>query len=193
MWSCLLVIFGAASLTERWDKCAFYGEEKKANDIFKEIEKKYLSLKTKAAFLSFMPTVLIGSEQNGVWHMPGSESLIATFIKDAGGHYLFSDFKGKSNQQVDMEILLKRAEGVDFWGKITNVDVSLNKLGEASEKLKSLKAIEDGNVFYCNTTTSDYFGAAIMQPEVILADMIAIFHPKIFPEHNPLYFRKANP
>ncbi|MFT5025193.1 MAG: iron complex transport system substrate-binding protein, partial [Candidatus Azotimanducaceae bacterium] len=69
---------------------AFYGEDEKANEIFSEIEKKYLSLKTKGAFLSSMPMVLIGSEENGVWHMPGGESLIATFIRDAGGHYLFS-------------------------------------------------------------------------------------------------------
>jgi len=171
---------------------ALYGKSKKANEIFDQIEKEYIELKTKANLASFRPTVVIGSEQNGIWHMPGADSFISQMINDAGGEYLFQDFPGKNNQQVDMEILIERAANVNFWGKISNEEITKQKLQDETKKLQSIEAIDEGNVFFCNTSTTDYFGMAVMEPQLILKDLIHVFHPEILDDPVRTYFKLIN-
>ena len=45
----------------------------------------------------------------------------------------------------------------------------------------------------CNATFSDYFGDAVMEPHIILADLISIFHPDYVPNHTPKYFHDLVP
>jgi len=165
-----------------------YGKSREANEIFNALEKEYLALKEKVASKNIRPTVVIGSEQNGVWHMPGADSFISQMISDAGGAYLFSDIKGKNNQQVDLEILIQRASEVNFWGKITNKALTRENLQKENKKLQSISAVKEGQVFFCNTTKSDYFGMAIMEPHLILKDMVRIFHPDVLEVHEQKYF-----
>ena len=168
---------------------ALYDKTDEANFIFSEIEKEYSDIKREVMISSHRPTVLIGSEQNGVWHMPGADSFISQMISDAGGSYLFKDFPGKNNQQVDLEILVQRSHEVNLWGKISNEEITKKKLETEIKAIQSIDAVSKGNVFYCNAMTSDYFGDAVMEPHIILKDLVNIFHPNFHKGYNPKYFQ----
>ncbi|MDH7483966.1 MAG: ABC transporter substrate-binding protein, partial [Spirochaetales bacterium] len=37
---------------------------------------------------------------------------------------------------------------------------------------------------------NDYFESAVLQPQLVLADLIAILHPELMPGHRFVYYRK---
>ena len=36
----------------------------------------------------------------------------------------------------------------------------------------------------------DYFESGAANPDVVLADLLAIFHPELLPDHVPVYYRR---
>lgn len=166
------------------------GAESAADSAFLEIEKAYNDLKLKAHLSSSIPSVFTGSNDNGVWYAPPGNSFISQFIRDASGSYIFSDHHAKENISMDFEILLERAMDVDYWGKVVYEEgaLTLEKLAADDERYAALKAFKNHHVFYCNSAEKDYFGDGLIEPHVILADLIAILHPNILPDHKPVYF-----
>ncbi|MCB0089942.1 MAG: iron ABC transporter substrate-binding protein, partial [Caldilineaceae bacterium] len=37
---------------------------------------------------------------------------------------------------------------------------------------------------------NDYYESAVAQPEVVLADLISIFHPELLPDHETVYYHQ---
>ncbi len=167
------------------------GFEAKASDVFAAIENAYREASTQAALTSRRPTVFTGSHDNGMWYAPPGNSFIAQFIRDAGGNYLFDEVKQRGNLEMDFEVLLTRAQSADYWGKVVFNEgkLALDDLRADDERYAALPAFENGNVFYCNAAETDYFGDAIVEPEAILRDLIAILHPETLPEHRYRYFQ----
>ena len=54
----------------------------------------------------------------------------------------------------------------------------------------NLMLLKNDKVLLCNLQQVDYFGDAVLQPHIILSDLIKAFHPGILPEHTPVYFKK---
>jgi iron complex transport system substrate-binding protein len=171
------------------------GFEAKASDAFAAIEQGYREANLQAAYRSNRPTVFTGSHDNGMWYAPPGNSFIAQFIRDAGGNYLFDEVKQRGNLEMDFEVLLTRAQQADYWGKVVFEEgqLTLDDLRADDERYAALPAFENGNVFYCNAAETDYFGDAIVEPEAILRDLIAILHPEILPEHRYRYFQPIAP
>lgn len=170
------------------------GEQAESDAIFEQIRTEYLQLKTEAMYYSFIPSVLTGSFYQGKWFAPGGESMVAQFIKDAAGQYVFYDTKGVENITLEMETLLEKAHNADYWGKVVYADSlpPASDFVEDDERLKALKAFREGKLFICNAQTTDYFGAGVVEPQVILKDMINILHPGAHPGYEPKYFKAYN-
>lgn len=170
------------------------GEEEKADSIFKQVEKSYNGLVEQVRNnQSTKPTVFAGSYDSGNWFAPPGNSFAARLINDAGGDYIFSDSLSTGNLVIPFESMVKTAFETDFWGKIVHEPgvFTKEKMTDGDERLKNLKAWKEGNLFYCNTAECDYHGDAIMQPEIMLADLISIFSPQSPDTHQPVYFRKV--
>lgn len=167
----------------------FYGKYDHATEDFAHIEEEYLSLKSKVA-LEDKPTVFTGSNYKGTWYAPGSDSYIAAFINDAGGEYVFKEYSGRENISLNFETAFEQIHEADYWGNVffEKGRFTTQTLLDIDERYAELKAIQEKHVFYCNTNESDYFGDAIMEPEIILADLISIFHPGILEGHKNKYF-----
>jgi iron complex transport system substrate-binding protein len=166
------------------------GAESAADSAFSEIDRAYNALKLQAHLSSSIPSVFTGSNDNGVWYAPPGNSFISQFIRDASGSYIFSGHHTKGNISMDFEILLEKAMEVDYWGKVVYDEgaLTLEKLATDDERYVALKAFKNHHVFYCNSAEKDYFGDGLIEPHVILADLIAILHPNILPDHKPVYF-----
>lgn len=162
----------------------------KANAIFDGITKRYLIAKGKAEKIVHKPTVFAGSYFKGMWNAPNANSLVAKLLSDAGAEYVFKDTSHNGNIIMDKETFLAKAVDVDFWGRVVNnsqvVDWPLEY-----EVLKEFKSIKKQQAFYCDVTKTDYFGAGTIQPDVILNDLISVFHPGLT-NHTPVYFMAFN-
>jgi len=166
-------------------------EEEKADSIFNQVEHEYLALKKKVDdSVTQRPTAFTGFYDSGSWFAPPGNSFAAQFINDAGAHYIFSDSLRTGNIVLPFETLFEKAYNADYWGKIMFEPgvLTAEKIIEDDPRLAQLKSFRERNIFYCNVAETDYHGDAVVQPQVMLADMIHIFHPEILPDHAPKYF-----
>lgn len=178
-----------------WIKLAgiLTGNETLADSIYQDVENQYLALKEKVSHASVLPSVFTGSRWNEIWYAPGRDSYIANYITDAGGDYVFGNLKGAGSHEIDYEVALKAISDADYWGMVTShrEPFTMQSVLEMDEFYGNFKAFHDKNIFVCNAAKTDYFGDAVMEPEIILADMIAIIHPEILPQHESKYFHRV--
>jgi len=170
------------------------GNLQESIQAFNEIDSAYSTLKTKAAMVSSIPTIFTGSRYRDHWYAPGNKSYIASYIRDAGGQYSFREIEGFSSAELDMEAALKQMSQADYWGMVVSQDsaFTINQLVAKDERYRDFPSITSGNVFVCNSKKSDYFGDGVVEPHLILADLIAIFHPNVLPGHKYIYFRPVS-
>ena len=176
---------------------ALLGEEKRATQGFNTLANDYRDIYNKVkdkVYPNEYPTVFTGSLASGKWSAPSGKSLIAKFIKDAGGKYIFEDNKQDGNIELEYEEFYAKALTTDYWGKVVYASDKITKesLLGGDHRLDELKAVKNNAIFYCNATKTDYFGDAIMQPQVILQDLVNIFHPQIKSDTS-VYFKRFIP
>lgn len=178
-----------------WIKLAgiLTGKLPQADSIFTSIEDRYHDLTTQVDGQASEPSVFTGSRYNDIWYAPGSESYIANYIRDAGGSYVFDNLKGAASHEIDYESALKAISGADFWGMVAarRDSFTMQSVLEMDPYYSTFKSYRDNNIFVCNTAKSDYFGDAVMEPDIILADMVAILHPDVLQNHRAKYFRRV--
>ena len=162
-----LLVFGA--LTDRLAE---------AQAAFREIEGAYHAAAAQVDTTAGTPRVFAGSRYGDFWYAPGGNSYLAAFFRDAGADYVFSDRRWEGNAQLDFEAALAAVSHADYWGLIlaSEEDFTLDQLKAMDERYASLRAFSEGKVFVCNSMKVDYFGRAVVEPHLILTDLIRIFH-----------------
>jgi iron complex transport system substrate-binding protein len=150
------------------------GEEHKADSLFEGIVQRYDRVRSQVRRDS-MPTVLFGSYWNGQWFVPPGNSYMAKLIDDAGGGYVFADRKGEGNITVDMETMITVGGNADVWGMIAAMGptVTDQDFTQGDERLAGFKAVQEHRLFIGNTATSDLFGRALVEPDLVLAELMA--------------------
>ncbi len=170
------------------------GEEQKADSVFNYIKNEYNSLKLQIEkTVMEKPTVFSASYSNGNWFAPPGNSFAAQFIVDAGGNYIFSDSLKAGNIVLPFEAMYERVYDVDYWGKIIFEpgSLTLDKIKNEDSRLTQIKSFKNKNIFYCNAAETDYHGDAVLEPEIILSDLTAIFHPSLLSGHKAVYFKRV--
>ena len=158
--------------------------------IFEAIESRYLRLKNLAALSSGIPSVVIGNRYADKWYAPSGKSYLATLLRDASANYQFQNLEGAGSKELDYEVVFSALNETDFWGMVISQDTPFTRedLMEINPYLAGVEALKGGRVFACNSQETDYFGAAVLEPEIVLADLIQIFRPSSLPDHRPKYF-----
>ena len=92
-----------------------------------------------------------------------------------------------------MENALVNFSNADIWvGVQAN---TLEELGKSDDKYRLFKAFKNGNVYNYNkrmnaTGGSDYWESAVARPDLLLSDMIKVFHPELLPDYELFYMQK---
>ena len=172
---------------------AFFNKDEKADSIFRSIEKEYLKAREITADIDFRPTIMTGNNFKGTWYMPGSDSYLTKLIQDAGGDYYYKNEKSTGSLPLSFEVVLDNLIESDFW--IGPRVESLKELEMMDERYTLFKAFRDGNVYTFNKRMSenggnDYWESGMTRPDLILKDVIKIFHPKLIPNHQLYYYKK---
>ena len=152
-----------------------FGEERLADSLFAGIRERYEAIRVDSA-IAERPTVLFGSVWNGQWWVPPGNSYMARLIEDAGGRYVFADQKGDGNVAVDMETMITVGKEADVWGMVAQLDPFVTDLDftHGDPRLAGFKCMKDQRLFVGNTTVSDIFGTALIDPDGMLRDMKAV-------------------
>ncbi len=170
---------------------AFFGKGEQADTLFGEIAREYNRLKKMTDTVRETPSVFSGKYFNGQWYVPGGKSYVATIFQDAGADYVFKTDSSVNSVALDFEVVYHRAKDADFW-RITGGIDTLNfygNLASANDLYTRFKAFKKHQVIYCDPQATGYFEKGTLEPQVVLADFIHVFHPEILPDHHPVYYR----
>lgn len=167
------------------------GKEALADSLFADIVERYEMAAASIPVKGEKPSVFFGSSWKGTWSVPAGNSYMARLIGDAGGRYLFADRNSTGNIDIDLETVLHTGAKADRWGRIMyrKGPVSSADVAAGDTRILQLGAFQEHGCFYANSASSDLFGQAVLEPDVVLKDLIGIFHPGFSGGRKPVYFK----
>lgn len=168
-----------------------FGLEGRADSLFGAITARYRLAVAGVPDALPRPEVFFGSSWKGSWSVPAGNSYMATLIQDAKGNYLFAGRHAGGNIDLDLEAVLQQGGRAQRWGRILDQHAPVTKRDVAGEdgRVLGLPVFQGGGCFYANSAESDLFGQASLEPEVVLLDLIGIFHPELRGGRQPVYFK----
>ena len=171
----------------------FLGKEAEADSIFRGIEDRYESLKLKvnSENIKTLPTVFSGEMHGGNWYAVGGRNSLAQLFRDAGAEYIIND-DNTGGVNIEFEQLYAMAADANYWRILNSFpsDFSYEALKASEPRNELFRAFREKKVIYCNMKQTPYYELSPMQPDVLLADLIAIFHPELMSEdYEPTFYR----
>lgn len=172
---------------------ALLNKEDQAHKIFRGIKSSYETVVALAQQATTKPTVLSGSLFKDVWYLPAGESWAAQFLSEANTQYLWAQTTGIGSLSLSLESVLDQGQTADFWispGSFTSYDA----LAHANSHYAQFQAFQKQQVYSFAATTGPtggllYYELAPHRPDLVLKDLVHIFHPELLPDHQPFFFK----
>lgn len=170
----------------------FFEKRALADSLFYVTVNNYKALQEQTSRLEVQPTVFTETIYSGVWWMPGGNSYMAHFFRDAGADYLWKDDPNTGSIGLSFEAVLEKAEKAGFWLIKYNSpnELTLSELARNYPNYAFFDAYKKGNIYTCNTRKVTYYEELPVHPDYVLKDLAWIFHPEILPNYQPKYYRK---
>lgn len=160
------------------------GDRSKGEKAFSELPVKYNSLVNMVSEAHReSPKVMLNTPYGDSWFMPADGSYAVRLITDAGGEYIYKENSGNSSVPIDIEKAYMLTSEADFWLH-TGTANSIKELKTLCPKFSDVKCLSAGNI-YNNTLRAtshggnDYYESAVVHPDLVLRDLIKIFHPDL--------------
>ena len=169
----------------------FIGRETEANAVFDGIAQRYNALKEKVKAQSpNRPTVFSGEMHGGNWYAVGGRNHLAQMFRDAGADYIIHD-DNTGGVNLEYEQLYATAANADYWRILNSYpgEFSYDALLTSEPRNAHFRAFRERHVIYCNMRQTPYYESAPVEPDQVLADLVAIFHPELLPDHEGKYYR----
>ncbi len=173
----------------------FFNTEAAANARFEATQTHYAEIKALTAGATARPTVFAGTPYDGTWYMPGGRSYLAQLLADAGADYLWADDTSTGSLFLDVETVFDRASAADYWMNVNQFWGSLKDAEAEDSRYTGFAAFQNGQVYSNNARLnenggSDYYESGYANPDVILADLVAILHPDLLPDYTLFYYQQ---
>ncbi len=178
------------------------GLRQQAIDIFRGIESRYLALNNLTNGLE-KPKVMFNIPWRDTWYIPSPENYTVQLINDAGADYICDDNDSGRGQWGDGLSRAISSEQGFVWAQQADVWLNTNAVKSKAELLEnnanfaSTKPFQSGRIYNNNLREtemggSDFWENGVINPDVVLADLIKILHPELLPEHKLFYHRHIN-
>ncbi len=173
---------------------ALFNKEAEAERVFDDIVNRYEAMAEKTERVARRPTVLSGVAWRGTWYIPGGAGYSARFMADAGADYIRRDDTTAGTKPVAIETVFERARDAEFWID-TKMCGSLVELLAVDERYRLFSSFRTGKVFNNDARVTpeggnDYWETGVARPDLVLADLISIFHPELAPDHKRIWYRQ---
>lgn len=166
------------------------GRNERADSLFRQTESDYLRIKALVENVAYRPKLMTGKRYGAPWYVPSGESFMARIYKDAGADYLFGYLSGTGSTPMSFETVLDKAIHADVWLIQYNQEeeMTYDMLKSDYSSYSRFDAFRYRHIYGCNTNYSVYYEEVPMHPDYLLEELIAIFHPRLLPEHKFRYF-----
>ncbi len=170
----------------------FFNAEGIANDKFDQVVNRVTMLRDLTSKIANKPTMIWGYYAGKDRWIMHSNSIEAQFMRDGGIVNVLEDFTRpvrNGGEPVSSEELLSRANGATHW---MIGDIHSSSL--PSENFMSrFKSWEEGKLYHNmkrikpKYNAFDWYGSAVVRPDVVLADLIRLIHPELPMDHEPYF------
>ena len=175
-----------------------FGCKDLAYSEFAKIDKDYNSLKDSISDIKKeRPTVFTDIKLGNQWMVPGGNSTVGIFLKDAGADYLFADLPQSGSVTVSSETVLDKCQKADYWLIKYNSSYNGYKMGYETLKnldpiYKEFEPVKTKKVFCCDTSVSGFYEDTPFHPERLLKNLVNIFYPVASNSENMIYYKKLD-
>lgn len=171
----------------------FFDKEKSAEQLYTQTEKAYLAIKESVDTCKVRPTVLTEIKTGDTWFVAGGKSFIGILLQDAGATYCWKENGKREVSAMNMEQVIGKALNCDYWINLhlCNSKEDLLKMDERYGEFAAFKA----GKLYNNTAMlrasggNPYWEEGLCNPDELLSDLVAIFHPAILPSYSLKYYK----
>ena len=155
----------------------------KGIEIFSEIPKRYQTLKDLTASVEQRPTVMFNTPWNDSWIMPSTKSYMAQLANDAGADYIYKENTSNSSAPIGLETAYGLIQKADYWINV-GMASTLDELKAVNPKFTDAKSVREKTAYNNNlrltaTGGNEYWESAVIRPDIVLRDLIHIFHPEL--------------
>ncbi|GIV38314.1 MAG: hypothetical protein KatS3mg033_0114 [Thermonema sp.] len=173
------------------------GKLSKAQQYFEQTAQAYQHLRDSVArhlAPNERPLVITGLPFRGQWYVAGGQSFMAQFIQDAGGKYYWQSTPQAGSLPVAFEEAYRAGMEADVWLHPGQAR-SREEIAAADPRLQDFKAWQTGRVYNRTRRLSpaggnDYWEQGVVEPHIILADMVKALHPYLLPAHRWKYYEQ---
>ncbi len=160
-------------------------EPEMADSVFESIKHRYNDL---VVPVDSAATVMFNLPFKENWNMPSYHSLTAQLAKDAGLNYIVPS-TGQDNIVLSKEIAWEKGISCEYWIIMAGrpEGFSFNDLLEEASIYKDFRSVKEKKVIFCNTSYSGYFTEGVVEPDVMLKDLL--FLTGKISDHTPKYFK----
>ncbi len=168
-------------------------KEQLVNEKFEEIEKEYSAVLklVKDKKVDKKPLTITGIALGDAWHVAGGKSFAYELLKLVEADYPWKNDQSTGSLKLDFETVYEFGLKADFWiapGSAKSMNGILQRDARFSD-FKSFKTGQIYNIFgrYTEGGGNDYYEQGVIEPHVVLKDIVKIFHPELLPNHQLVY------
>lgn len=167
------------------------GRRDMAIEQFAATRARYNELKASVDSALPRPTVMLNAPYGDIWYMPPVDSYMVRLINDAGADYIFADNQSDKSEAIGDEKSIEMLSQSDVWlnpGSFT----TMADLRASLPRHGHIGAAASGRVYNNNLRSTpdggnDFFESGALHPDIVLEDLIEIFHPDSH-GYSPSYF-----
>lgn len=168
------------------------GIDDKARNIFDDIATRYETLRDSIASFDLpVVKVMMNAPYGDSWLLPSAQSYAVRLLADAGAEPVKAA-DGSAPVAVGVEEALKLAQKADVWLAPGNCR-SYSELAKTLPKFASVKPVVNHRVFsdkkrMNDSGGNDFWESAIVNPDLVLRDLVKIAHPELLPDYETYYY-----
>ena len=166
----------------------FFNAEAKANQIFQTVVDRCQRWTATVEKEGRPLTVWAEMAEPGFWsvHHNSRES---EFLRASGASLVWNSLGEERVSRLSDEAFLDLAGEADYWITGDQTDERWNPA-----VAKRIRAYRTGRVYHHHkravpeAAAYDWYETPVVRPDLVLQDLVSILHPKLAPDHEPLFF-----
>lgn len=142
------------------------------------------------------PVVMLNSPYRDTWFVPGDRSYMVRLIEDAGGEYACAGEDSDASRPISLETAYVKMLSADIWLNPGQA-VTIAGLKAENPRFAAAPPVVNGRVYNCNKRStpdggSDFWESGAIRCDVVLEDLVRIFHDGLLDGGETVYFNKLD-
>jgi iron complex transport system substrate-binding protein len=130
----------------------------------------------------------------GTWFVPDGTSFLAKFLHDAGASYQWATTKGTGSMGLSFESVAPVALTAEYWINCGTAN-SKADIEAIDRRYTDFRPFKTNGIYNFNKRTNregsnDYWESGVVNPHLVLSDLIKILHPELLPGYQLTYYKQ---